>query len=340
MPSTEHLKKGEVTTVLDLSVLIPIVESDILNLSFVEILLTWPLKSIGPSLVTKPVANEISITSIDQDWNLLKDTWHKTVERLHPITLEEEVAVDVEITAVVTAYFNTEFLLNSLLVQKFADPAKGRITKVARILAWTADIVNILKTVSVRRRHKKHDLTYLSSSLIRTYHSVVAVDACGDTRPNTLTIIAVLDEALAARKSVGHSLAFTIVKDSWVTTLSTSHWLIVLVLSKTISETVTNQNRLEVDVTFLVSQDLGSENRNVVTSVRLASNMEVLLRILGELFEEEREKSVNVLASGNGVAHRTPTIRIANIDRLIKENHRGICVPRVWIVDEFEVFVN
>jgi len=236
MSSTKYLEEGEITTVLDFSVFVAIVECNILNLSLVEIFLTRPLQRIGPSLITKPVANEISIASINQDWNLLKDTWHETVERLHPITLEEEVAVNVEITAVITANFNSKFLLNSLLVQIFADPAKGRITEVAGILAWTADIVDVL-----------------SSTLIRAQQSVVAVDASGNTRPDTLTIVAALDEALAARKSVSHSLAFTIVKDSRVTTLSTSHRLIVLVLSKTISETITNQYRFEVDVTFLVS---------------------------------------------------------------------------------------
>jgi hypothetical protein len=34
------------------------------------------------------------------------------VERLHPVALEEEVSVDVEIAAVIAADFNTELFLN------------------------------------------------------------------------------------------------------------------------------------------------------------------------------------------------------------------------------------
>ena len=63
---------------------------------------------------------------------------------------------------------------------------------------------------------------------------------------------------------------------------------------------------LEVDVAFLVRQDLSSKDGDVVASVRLASNVEVLLCVLRELLEEEREQSVNILASSNGVADGRP----------------------------------
>jgi len=300
MSRTKHLKEGQVAAILDLAVLVTVVKGDVLDISLVEILLARPLESIGPSLVAKPVANEIGITSVDQDWDLLEDTWHKTVERLHPVSLEKEVSVNIKIAAVVATNFNTEFLLNRLFVQILANPAKSRVAEVVGILALTTDVVDIL-----------------SGSLIRTNHSIVAVDTGRNARPNTLAIIAILDEALTARKSVLHSLAFTIIKNSWVTTLSTSHWLIVLVLSKAISKTVTNQDRLEVNVAFLVRQDLGIEDWDVVTSVRLASNVEVLLRIFGELFEEEGEKSIYVLASGNGIADRATAVGVPNVDWLI-----------------------
>jgi len=58
-----------------------------------------------------------------------------------------------------------------------------------------------------------------------------------------------------------------------------------------------------------------------VTGIGLASNMKVLLRIFGELFEEESEKSVNVLARRNGVADRTATVRISDIDGLSEKDH-------------------
>jgi len=39
-----------------------------------------------------------------------------------------------------------------------------------------------------------------------------------------------------------------------------------------------------------------------VTSIRFTSDVEILFGILRELFEEQSEESVNILASSNGVA--------------------------------------
>ena len=77
-----------------------------------------------------------------------------------------------------------------------------------------------------------------------------------------------------------------------------------------------------------------------MTSIRLASNVEVLLLVLGELLEEEGEKSIDVLSRGDCVAHRTITVREADIDWLVEEDHRSVRVPRISVVDEIEVFIN
>lgn len=45
-----------------------------------------------------------------------------------------------------------------------------------------------------------------------------------------------------------------------------------------------------------------------MATVGLASNVEVLLGIFGELMEEESEESVDVLASSNGVADRATSV--------------------------------
>lgn len=116
---------------LDLSELITVVELQVLDIGLVEVLLTGPLESVGPSLVAEPVADEISITGVDEDWDLFEDSWYETVEWLHPVTLEEEVAVDVEVAAVVAANFDAELLLDICLVQEFADPAKSGVAEVA-----------------------------------------------------------------------------------------------------------------------------------------------------------------------------------------------------------------
>jgi len=128
---TEDLEEREVATVLDLTIFVTVVKFDVLDLSLVESLLSWPLKSIGPSLVAEPVADEVGITSVDQDWDLLDNSWYKTVEWLHPIALEEKVSVDIEVAAVIAADLNTELSLDIRLVQEFADPAKSRVTKIA-----------------------------------------------------------------------------------------------------------------------------------------------------------------------------------------------------------------
>jgi len=42
--------------------------------------------------------------------------------------------------------------------------------------------------------------------------------------------------------------------------------------------------------------------------VRFSSNVEVLLRVLWELLEEESEECVDILASGEGVANLVTTV--------------------------------
>jgi hypothetical protein len=127
--------KGEVTAALDLARLLTAIKLQRLTLSLVEVFLTWPFEGLGPGLVTEPVADEVSITGVDQDWDLLENAWDNTVEWLHPVTLEEEVAVDIEVAAVVAADFNTQLLHNGLLIEVRADPAKGGVAEVAAVLA-------------------------------------------------------------------------------------------------------------------------------------------------------------------------------------------------------------
>jgi len=68
--------------------------------------------------------------------------------------------------------------------------------------------------------------------------------------------------------------------------------------------------------------------------------VEVLLRVLWKLLKEESKKSIYVLASSNGIADRTTTVGISDVDRLIQEDHRGIGIPGIWVVDELEVLIN
>jgi hypothetical protein len=58
-----------------------------------------------------------------------------------------------------------------------------------------------------------------------------------------------------------------------------------------------------------------------VTCIRFPGNVEVLLRVFWELLEKESEKCIDVLASCDGVADRATTVRVADIDGLIEEDH-------------------
>jgi len=84
MTSLVESQEGEVARGLDLSDLL--VPKHVWSQLFtVEASLALPLKSVGPGLVSEPVANEVGITSIDQDGNLLEDLWYELVEWKHPI---------------------------------------------------------------------------------------------------------------------------------------------------------------------------------------------------------------------------------------------------------------
>ena len=64
-----------------------------------------------------------------------------------------------------------------------------------------------------------------------------------------------------------------------------------------------------------------------MTGVRLASNVEILRRVLRELLEKERQQGVDIFASGDGVTDGGTTVGVANVDGLVEEDDRSICVP-------------
>ena len=64
-----------------------------------------------------------------------------------------------------------------------------------------------------------------------------------------------------------------------------------------------------------------------MASVRLAGNVEILLRILRKLLKEKSKKRINILARCYCVAHGATTVRVTNINRLVKEDHGSIVIP-------------
>ena len=322
--SLVDLHEGEVSGGLDLAVLlISLGNRKVLELGLVEALLAGPLESLAPSLVAEPVADEVGITGIDQDRDLLEDTGDETVERLHPVTLEEEVAVDIKVAAVIALNLDTESIHDILLVQVVAYPPKTGVAEVATILALSADVIDIL-----------------ASALIGANELVVTVDGGRNARPDTAALVAVTDERLATRESIVHAAALALAENGRVATLATGHGAVVLILGKRISQAVADHNRLEVDVAVLVGQNLGSKDGDIVASIRLASNVEILLSILGELVEEEGKESVDILAGSNSVANSIARVRVSDVDRLVKENNASVVVPGPLVVDNLELLVN
>ena len=313
MSSTKDAHESEVTRALDSSSLL-ILQLKVLGLGLLIVLAPGPLKSVGPSTVSEPVADEVRISRIDKHWYLVKDLWHHTVERHHPIALEQEVTVDIKVARIVRRNLDTKRLHNVLLVQVLRSPSEGGIAEVRIILALSADIVDVL-----------------AGTLVRADHSVITVDGGWDTRPDGLRLVALLDQRLAARKSVIHGLTLRLSENSWVATLAAGHWTVVLVLDETIGETVADEDRLKIDVTLLVGKNLRGENWDIVTSIRLSSNVEVLLSVLGELLEEERQERVDVLTGCDGVGDGGAGVGVADVDWLVEEDDGGVGVPGVWV---------
>lgn len=319
--------EGEVAMGLDLADLLALVlildHDQVLQLSGGIFSLSGPLKGFSPGLVAQPVADEIGVTSVDQDRDLLQESRNETVVGLHPVTVEEEVAVDVKVARVVAIDLSANSLNDLGLVQVVADVAHGRVAEVGAILALTTNVVDVL-----------------SGALVRGKEGVVTVDGGRDTNPSALRTVARLNHGLAARKGVVHGLAGALVQDSWVTTVTTGHGTVVLVLSESVGETVANENGLQVDVALLVRQNLRSKDGDIVTSIGFTGNVEVLLGILGELFEEEGKQGIDVLASSNRVADSRVAVGVTDVDRLVKEDHGRVGVPSVVIVDRLDLLVD
>lgn len=112
-------QEGKVSRRLDLPNLL-LTEHVWSQLFTVESLLALPLESVGPGLVSEPVADKVGITSIDQDWDLLEDLGNELLEWKHPISpinitsrqeifenlpvaVEQKVPVDVKVATLKAA---------------------------------------------------------------------------------------------------------------------------------------------------------------------------------------------------------------------------------------------
>lgn len=135
-------------------------------------------------------------------------------------------------------------------------------------------------------------------------------------------------------------MASRLIQNGWIATVTAGHRAVIFVLGVAIGEAITNENRLKIDVAVLVREDLRGKDRDIMTSIRLTRDMEVLLRILGELLEEEREQSIHILASCNSVADSGAAVGVADINRLVKEDDRRVGVPGVIVIDRLDLLAD
>jgi len=194
MATTIQTHESEVAMALDLTNLLALVlvvdNLEILQLGSSKLLLARPLESFSPGLVAKPVADKVSITSINQNWNLLEETRNKEVERLHPVTMEEEIAVNVHIARIIATNFSTQGLHDVALVEIFGDVFKDLVAQSGAFFTLLANVVNIL-----------------AGALVRADKGIVAVNGSRNTSPSAVAVIAVSDHRLAARQGIVHGLA-------------------------------------------------------------------------------------------------------------------------------------
>lgn len=249
MAGLEDGQESEVATIFDLSNLL-VAKKEGSKFDLVEIVLAAPLEHLSPGVVSEPVADKVGIASVDKDGDLSEKVDDEPVEWKHPVTVKQEVPVDVEVARLVRRNLGAEGLDDFRLVQVVGDPAKLGVAQVGGILARAADIVNVD-----------------SRALIRTDHGVVAVDGGRDTRPHRLALVAALNETGTPGVGSIHSVALRLAQDGRVSTITASHGAVVLVLSKPIGQTVSDGDRLQVDVAVLVRKNLGGELRNVVAAI-------------------------------------------------------------------------
>lgn len=324
MSASEEAHEGEVTAGLHLTDNLAragvVDDGQVLHFSRGKFGMVRVLERLCPGLVAQPVADEIGITGIKEDGHLSNESRNETVERLHPVAAEEEVAVNIHVAGIVGADFGAQRIHHLGLVQIFADILQLGVAEIAAF-AVGPYIIGVA-----------------ASALVRADDCVVAVDRSGNAGPRALAVVASFNHGKTTGQSIIHGLAAGWIQHRWVSTFTTGHGSVVWVLGERISQPISNQNGLEVDVAVLMSHNLGSKYWDIMSRIGFTCNMEVLLGILRKLLEEQRKKGINILSSSNCIADRVTTVGVPNVDWLIEENNGRVRVPRVRVVLHFQLF--
>lgn len=216
---------------------------------------------------------------------MLQDAGNEPMIRFHPVAIQQEVSVYVEVTRRESIDFGSHCLLDMVSVEVLGNEPELRVTEILGVLAFFTNVIHIL-----------------SRPLIWAHHDVVAINRRRDTRPDAFALITAFDERLAPGKCIVHPATSALIKDGRPTAVPTSHGPIECILSHPIGETVPDQNRFKVDIQILVTEDFRREHRDVVACVRLSGNMKILVSVLRKLLEEQSEQRINIFACCNGIA--------------------------------------
>lgn len=305
MASLVNAEESETLGVLDLSVLLSVSAVDTDDGSVVEGGLAGPVESVGPCLVSEPVANPIGITSVDQNGDLSQNTGNLPVDGLHPVTSVLEVLVNTTIAVLeTTVKLGTKSILDALL-------AKVLVGITGNLGGIVTDVVDAA-----------------AGALVRAEDGVVTVAKGSLARGGAATIVASLNLLLAARHSVRHGLASARAHDSGVATFTAGHGSVVGVLGVGVGETVTDKDTLQVDLASGVGEDLRGGAGDVVSGVGFARNVERLGRVFRVLGEEQAQKRVEVLGGDSAGANSVSTsVGETGSDGLVDEDDRSVSVP-------------
>lgn len=296
-------------------------------LLFLQLGLTRPGKLQSPSLVAHPVANEVGIARVQQHTDTILKQWgDHVVEGFHPVALEHEAHVDLHVARLVLVNLDTERGLDILLVQVGLDGVQDGVAQSTIALALLADIIGVLL-----------------GHLVGGDHFLVAVGRGGQAAEDRVGVVASLDQVGAGGVGVSHLVAGGIVQDRAVR-VAAGHLGVVLVLDLRVSETVTDEERGEVDVLdawravqggrneLVLLVDLLANGWDVVAGVGLSGDVEVEALVMGELLEEDLEESVDILGGGEGIGDSF-TVREADVGGLVQEDDGRVGVPGVRVED-------
>lgn len=135
------------------------------------------------------------------------------MERLHPITRAQEVAVDIEIAAIVAIGFCTQRFDDVRLVQVLCDPVELLVAQTSPVSALDTNVIRVL-----------------ARALVRAYDGVVAIDRSSHAGKDIARDIAAFNEISASRDGVVHRTAFAFVEHGGPAAFAAGHGAVIIVL--------------------------------------------------------------------------------------------------------------